>query len=291
MNKCAFVVPLHPKHYQYGYYIFDHLLNKTVDLYFVFTDTRDKDIFLSNLDKIHSDKLKYLILNEFADIRIVERTNSFVSIKKLFALSVLKDKYDYISCIDSEIRFLNDTDINYYTIMKNIVDSEIICGGKLPSDTCDRQIVINGLTRLTEQKYHSELQVLSDNFRVYTWWCNLPVYYCKIAEEFLHWINFTSTTLDRFSWDVFDDMTYNFFCMLFHGYTFKLIEGCFHSLEFSDSAVVEHVNNTMCKLYWVNNKAYSKNKDYYKNNNFHIVFHLDRWENIKPTLKNNRYED
>ena len=35
MNKCAFVVPLHPKHYDYGYYIFTELLNADVDLYFV----------------------------------------------------------------------------------------------------------------------------------------------------------------------------------------------------------------------------------------------------------------
>ena len=48
----------------------------------------------------------------------------------MFALSILKDKYDYISCIDSEIKFINDNN-DYYNIMKNIVNSKIICRGKL----------------------------------------------------------------------------------------------------------------------------------------------------------------
>jgi hypothetical protein len=289
MNKCAFVVPLHPKHFEYGYYIFNYLNNKNiVDLYFVFTNNNEKDEFLTKLNNDISNKVKFLLLTDFVDIKIVEKTNSFVSIKKLFALSILKEKYDYISCIDSEIKFINDTH-DYYTIMKNIVNSKIICGGKLHENAYEKNIVRDSLNILTDKKYHESLQTLSYDYRIYTWWCNLPVYDCSIAGEFLEWISFNNNTLERFCWNIFDDMLYNFFCILFHNYRFKLIENCFHSLEFVDTQLVEHVDKNIYKLYWVNNNAYCQNKKYYEENNFQIVFHLDRWQNIKPILKNNNY--
>ena len=173
--------------------------------------------------------------------------------------------------------------------MKNIVNSKIICFGKLHPDDFERVIVKDSLIKLTDKKYHDTLQKLSEDYKIYTWWCNLPVYDCRISEEFLKWINFNSNNLERFSWYIFDDMLYNFFCILFHNYQLKHIEYCFHSLEFSDSTLVEKVDKTICKLYWVNNYAYNQNKIYYEKNNFQIVFHLDRWENIKPKLENNKY--
>ena len=105
----------------------------------------------------------------------------------------------------------------------------------------------------------------------------MPVYDCKICKEFLEWINFSNTNLERFCWDVFDDMTYNFFCILLHNYELKLINNCVHSLEFAESTMVQDVDKTLCKLYWVNKHAYNQNKIYYENNDFRIVFHLDRW--------------
>lgn len=29
------------------------------------------------------------------------------------------------------------------------------------------------------------------------------------------------------------------------------------------------------KLYWVANKSFKQNKQYYKNNNFYLVYHMD----------------
>ncbi len=72
-------------------------------------------------------------------------------------------------------------------------------------------------------------------------------------------------------------MTYNFFCVLFHNYELKFIDNCYHSLEFANTDLVQYTNENLTKLYWVNNRAYNQNQDYYHNNNFLIVFHLDRF--------------
>lgn len=291
MNKSAFVVPLHPKHFNYGYYIINYLYNKKVDLYFIFTNDTEKNYFLSKIININKDNIKYLLLTDFTDIGIVEKTNSFVSIKKLYALYALKDKYDYISCIDSEIQFINNTD-DYYNIMKNIVDTKIICGGKLnENDVNEINIVRDSLNRLTDKEYHQSLKYYSQNYRIYTWWSNLPVYDCKISGDFLKWINFRSDNLERFCWNVFDDLLYNYYCILFHNYQLREIKNCFHSLEFADSNIVINVDKTICKIYWVNNNAYCQNKKYFIDNNFIIVYHLDRWKNSQPILLNNKYID
>jgi hypothetical protein len=293
MNKCAFVIPLHPKHFDYGYYIFYHLIDKNVDLYFIFTDNEDKNLFLSKISRNEDkNKVNFLILADFVDIEIVKKTSSFVSVKKLFGLFKLYEKYDYISCIDSEIRFINNNNNNnndYYNIMKNIVDTKVICSGKLNEYASEINIVYDSLTKLTDEIYHEDLKSLSLDYTLYTWWSNLPVYHCKIAEQFLKWIKFSNNNLERFCYNIFDDITYNFFCILFYDYQIKIIENCFHSLEFSDSNLVEKVDQTICKLYWVNNNAYNQNKIYYEKNNFQIVFHLDRWFHVKPLLLNNQY--
>jgi hypothetical protein len=250
----------------------------------VFTNNTDKDKFISKLNpeifNYNEINIYYLILSNFTNIDIVEKNNSFICIKKLYALFVLYEKYDYISCIDSEIKFIGNDD--YYNTMKNIVDSKIICGGKLPdhSHYPEKKIVQDSLTLLTHPKYHESLKLISHDYKLYTWWSNLPVYDCKIAKEFLEYIDFNNTNLDRFCYNVFDDMTYNFFCILLQNYEFKLIPHCIHSLEFSHTDLVEYVDNTLCKLYWVNNFAYSQNKSYYENNGFKIVYHLDRWPHI-----------
>jgi len=96
-------------------------------LYFIFTNSSEKDLFETKIQ--NNNNFNYLILDTFIDLSIAQKTNSFVAIKKLFAVKSLYDKYDYISWPDSEIKFIK-TD-NFYEMMKNIVDTKIIIGGKL----------------------------------------------------------------------------------------------------------------------------------------------------------------
>jgi len=287
MNKCAFVIPLHHTHFDYGYYIYYYLLDKNADVYFVFTDDKDKDIFMSNIN----DKVNYFVLSDLCDIEIVKQNNSYITMKKIFALSKLYDKYDYISCIDSEIKFIGNND--FYNVMKNIVDTKIICCSKLnTNEEHTIKIIKSSLTNLTDKSYHETLQSLSQNFTLYTWWFNLPVYDCKNTEHFLKWINFNDGNLEKFNWFIFDNIIYNFYCILFHNYELKLITNCcYSSLEYCMSFIVENIDKNVCKLYWVSNICYHQNKIYYETNNFQIVYHVDRWHDLKPTLQDNKYID
>jgi len=271
-NKCALVIPLHPKHYNYGYSIIEELNHSDVDLYFCFTTKEDKVLFEKELKK--GLTLNYLLLSDYAPISEIEKTNAFVSIKKIYSLSVLYDKYEYISCIDSEIKILKNT--GFYDMMKSIVKTKKICGGKLRNYSFpERNILYHSLCRLTDPREHTKLDLLSENFTIYTWWSNMPVYDCKIVKHFLQWIKFDNR-VNRFIWEVFDDMTYNYFCILYYDYKLIKIPNCYHSLEFSDSSLVEYTNDNLCTLRWVNKYAYDKNTTYYDQHSFFIVYHMDR---------------
>jgi hypothetical protein len=269
-NRCAVVVPLHPRHYEYGLTIYNEFPDKEVDLYFVFTTNDDRISFETRLAGIRQPP-QSLILTDFTDINVVERTKSFVSIKKLYALKQLHHKYDYISCIDAEVKFLDKT--GWYGMMKNVVESKIICAGTTNEHN---NIVYMSLTRLISPEYHDKLRELSNNYSTYTWWSNLPVYCCKFAPDFLNWIKFDASGLGRFDYSVFDDMVYNFYCALFHGYKIEVIPGIKNSLEFANSGVIQHADTNITKLYWVNKNAYDQNKAYYEQYHFKIIFHLDR---------------
>lgn len=272
-NKCAFIIPLHPKHFDYGYYIINELKDSDADVYFVFSNQKEKNQFENKLS--NEIKLNYLLLDSFIDISIANNTSSHVSIKKLYAISVLYEKYDYLSCIDSEIKFLKKN--GFYEMMQGVVNSKIICGGILDTDMKKYNIVHDSLTKLIDESYHDELRKLSYDYKVYTWWSNIPVCDCKIVKHFLDWIHFSNTTLEnRINWNVFDDITYNFFCILFYNYKLEIIPNWNSSLEDANTETVQYINDNVCRIYWINNAVYSQNKEYYDNNNVYITYHLDR---------------
>lgn len=268
MNKCAFCIPIYPLHYKFGNHILESLKDSDADLYFIFTTVEEKNLFCDMYRDY--DYFKYLILKDFTSLDIVEKTRSFVSIKKLYSLLSLYNKYEYISCIDSEINFLINK--NFYNMMKDLVDQKTIFGGKILDHMSEENIIKQSIYQLTPPEDHQKLYELSCKNKVYTWWSNIPVYDCKIAKQFLDWINFKFDTLHRFDWHVFDDFIYNYYCLLYHNYKLNILDDVHHSLEFANSVVYEKLN----KIYWVNKKAYLQNPSYYHSNNYYIIYHVDR---------------
>lgn len=276
-NKCAFCIPLHNKHFIYAYDLIKELSNEPVDLYFIFTTKIDKDHFFSNIK--YGQNIKYLILSEFADIELIKKQNCFPAIKKLYALSVLYKNYDFISCVDSEIEFINKT--NFYDVMKQISKQKIICGGDISTNKDSvkqyKYIIQDTLTNIVPLNDRDEMKRISKKYNIYTWWSNLPVYESKKIPIFLNWINFNNDSfIKKMNWSVFDDMLYNYFLILKYKYKLYIVPNLQHSLEYAPSKIIEYVDKNICKIYWVNKTAFLDNKKYYKHNNFYLIYHIDR---------------
>jgi hypothetical protein len=260
----AIVIPIHPPHYHYAKHIIEKL--KKVDIYFIFTTQDD----LKNFP--HS--CKSFVLEDYLEqsqIQKIKDKNIFPSIKKLFALALLHKKYEYISCIDAEIKVLKEPDLAL------IYESRTVIGGYIDKDA-ERKIIWNSTVLTTKQKYHPALKELSDNFHYYTWWSVFPVYKSSTIPDFLEFIGFNQLNqfIEKLNWFFFENMTYNYYCLLFENFKKLKIENGGHSLEFEDSIVLqkfEHYN-----LGWVNAKAYNENPDYYDSHKtIYFVYHLDRF--------------
>ena len=268
-NKCAFFIPIQPPHFDSGYKILEKLQNTDADLYFIFSTEKDKNDFEIN----KPNNYNYLILSEFTDLDRLYKNNSWTSVKKLYALSKLYTNYDYISCIDADITFINTT--NFYNIMKNIATNNKIIGGIIDNETNNN--LKTSLTHHIPYEDIDKLKKISKDYTIFTWWSNLPVYDCKKAKEFLEYIQFNNTTfIDKIVWSVFDDLMYNYYLILKYNFQLVVIPGLKFSLETADDNTVKYVDQNICKLYWVNFSAYKTDNEYYKNNNFIIVYHLDR---------------
>ena len=267
MNKCAFCIPIHPKHFDYAHHIIDQLSGSDADLYLLFTSKEEKASF--NNDGLYSS----LFLEDFTDLDIIKENNSYITIKKFYGLSVLKDKYEYIACIDAEVKFLIKT--GFYNIMKKVADSKVFFGSILEQDNTGRCIIYDTLYSITPSEDHENLTTISRNCSVYTWWSNIPVYSCAHLPDFLKWIDFRNDNLKNYNWNIFDHMLYNYFCVLFKGYGIKLSPYCLTSFEFLPSEVIEKID-AIEKLYWVNYIAYKQNPVFYEKNGFCLVYHCDR---------------
>ena len=276
-NKCAFCIPLHPKHFKFGYDILKQLKVSDADLYFIFTTKKEEREFKNNIPNNDLLYYKTLVLDNFTQSKKLNKNKSWVSVKKLYALSVLHNEYKYISCIDSEVMFINTT--NFYNIMNDIAHNNQIIGGNITKSTNKNyhKIIKSSLTDIVPQNDIEELKRLSHNYSIYTWWSNLPVYDCSKASAFLDWIQFNNTDfLDKINWFVFDDLLYNYFLILKYNFKLVIIPELESSLEYGDHNIIQNVNENICKIYWVNYSIYKENKEYYDKSNFALAYHLDR---------------
>ena len=260
----AIVIPIHPPHYQYAKHIIDKL--KKIDLYFVFTTHTDLKNFPHTCNSIVLED--YL---EESQIQKINAKNIFPSLKKLIALSLLYKKYDYISCIDAEIKVLKEPDLRL------IYESRTVIGGYI-NKNAERKIIWNSTVLTTHQKYHPQLKSISEDFHYYTWWSVFPVYKSSTIPNFLIFIGFNNMIqfIDKLNWFFFEHMAYNYYCLLFENFKKIKIKNGSHSLEFEGLKVIknyEHYN-----LGWVNANAYKENKKYYDDNRtIYFVYHLDRF--------------
>lgn len=245
------------------------LQTSDVDIYFIFTTWKEKHEFQQKT----SDHFSYFILTDLCPLKVCDKNVSYVTFKKLFALSLLYQKYDYITCCDAEITFLKQT--GFYEMMQAVVNNRTICGGIINNPLAGENKIIEATKyKLTPPVFHKSLKEIGN---VYTWWSNVPVYDCKRVEEFLCWIQFNPTAYSKFSWYFFENMAYDYFCITRLNYKLIIVPNVVgHSLEAENSRTIQRVNEKQCKLFWVNHAAYETNRSYYDTHDFWIVFHLDR---------------
>jgi len=207
ITDTAFIIPIYPAHYQNIYNFIDKLNTGSikVDIYLVFSNNNEYEEF------IYKDSIKPIIIREPLT------TNCIVSFKKFYGLKhLINSSYNYFIVCDSEsdIVIENFTASNITKKINSIFENKIVYGEK----TNDNYLIsimktCSNLFSISEQDI---LKSATEEFTLYTWWSDLPVYKKEDLTDFFNKISYDNIVREHF-----DYIIYQYYLIL--NYNFKLI--------------------------------------------------------------------
>lgn len=285
-NKVAAICPIYDMrgHFSLGRDLLRSrmLFAEDVDLYFVFS-----------LD-VHCKKFEGMLAEEekqaYFSIIMPEEELKYKSqptVKKLYAIRALKDKYEYLIPVDSESRFIKKG--NYRNLCREIWEKKTFLNANYSPHAC----TIQRRCFMTMGMYDNINLVRETRYFNYNIWFNeIPVYKCDLLDEFFTFLDSYNSTSWKNEWDCYDYYIFMAFLIMKKGYKLKrfnyeAIGGAVEYLpQFSEKMqreILERMGS-----HWSSSKIRSKNT--------FMLFHLDRDEDnynygldhYKDNLKNSR---
>ncbi len=262
----AFLIPIHPPHYHFIY----NLLNKCK------SNDIEIDIFLVFSNKIDYDRFN--MKNEIQPIICdVLNTNSIVTYKKFFGLKHLANsKYDYIICCDSEIDIISDNFTN--EVINNKIQN-IFNNKKIYAGDVDHV----GLMQITESSaniFPNNIELLkniTNNFTMYFWWSDLPVYRTIDIIPFFNMINY-----ENIVWEHFDYIIYQCYLILYHGFEIinttpiTNLKWSLENLYTTDIDILNKLIDINYGFSWNTKRMYELNNFFINSQKGFLIYHLDR---------------
>jgi hypothetical protein len=261
----AFIIPVHPKDYHYIYNFIDLVKYQDIDIYLIFSSENDYNFFNKK------DKINKIVIPQ-------TNTNNIVTYKKFFALEKLKDnkKYEYFIVCDAEISIIpeNFNQTNIIEKIHKIYENKIIYAGKV---NCDN---IMNITKTSTNLIigGDKLGEITENYHLYFWWSDLPVYK---REHLLHF--FSLTDYNNINWYHFDHKIYLSYLILHHNFSILNITPILNhnwSLEGYNTTNIEDLNKLKSLNYgfsFITRELYNNNIDFLKNEGSFLLYHLDRF--------------
>lgn len=261
--KICYVVPVYIDKILYMEKLYFSMYD-TNDLYLIFSFHEDFLYFKKKLNI----SFKYLILENNLSKNIINKLiNNFgiVSFKKLFAVNILIDYYDYILALDDDFLIIDQNLIT--DCCHNFKQDKIIIAGN-SGDEGTKLINFTSMKLLKNDKNFYKILKLVNN---YFWLNEIPIYEKKTAQYFLNFIDFNNNFeyyANIFNFYFFDTLIYNYFLILNCDYNLTIIN-MYHSIEFCSSETWNFINKNKRKLNLINYSIYDSQ-------NVAMVFHTDR---------------
>lgn len=267
IDNIAFLIPIHPPNYHFIYNLINKCKNNIieVDIYLVFSNNTDYEIFDMK------NHIKPIICDPY-------KRNSIVTYKKFYGLKQLANSiYDYIICCDSEIDILCNgfTNDNINNKIEQIFNNKKIYAGDTSGHGLTKRITETS-ANLFPEKYEF-LKKITNDFTLYFWWSDLPVYKRADIIPFLKIINY-----DNIIWEHFDYIIYQYYLILYH--EFEIINTTpITNIYFSLENLLTDNINVLNKLVdigygfsWNNKIMYELNKNFIELQKGFLIYHLDR---------------
>ena len=264
MNSSCFLVPIHPPKFHFGVDLiksYNHFFNDD-HFYFVFSSNEEETNF-RNL----TPQSNFRSLIATADI-----SRGPINQKKYNGLCQLFDhtEFEHVAVIDCDCLFIKN--LNYDSLFEKINESMTLNATYYALENWNPVIRTDCLKFFKPQDVEI-LKSITDNFRAYFWFNEIPIYNKKRFKEFVEYIDYPKIH-DSLEWYNFDFIIYGYFLLL-KGYA-KLNILNFNAPEFgflesqnlipqSDFEQVFHNWNPM----WIKNEILNMK-------NVFIKMHVDR---------------
>jgi len=282
MSKVSFIIPIYPPHYVYLDFLDKIQKPIDFDIIFVLSFMDDaKELFNTNYNKIYN----VIIFENFLPksfICILIKKKIIITFKKYFALSKLKNTYSYCATIDAEIEFVNTNNILHkfqtFDNNKKIIGSSINTHDFRHALT--RNINIASASFFLNNEKYKTLESITNNFNIYFWFSDIPIYNMSHIDEFMEFINFANYEefAKTLTWSVFDYIPYAYFISLFKNFSIVNIKDYGLTREWSLESMPMQTYNMVVKNInyyplWVIYNLYNENKDMFNDSDIILTYH------------------
>jgi hypothetical protein len=271
----ALLIPVHPPKYTYVYGLINSFINNeiSIDLYIVFSNSADFEMFLMK------DYIKPIVLSGIIN------NKSIITFKKFYGLKHLSNSsYDYIIVCDSETAIIpeNFTSENITTKLSNIFANKKIYAGDISQlDTWGHDYLVN-ITRscasLFSDSEYEHIRNITNNFNLYFWWSDIPVYKRENLDSFFNKIDYTDIEYAHF-----DHIIYQLYMILTEDFQIvdtTPITNCKWSLEMLNTDNLDILNKLLTIDYsfsWVTKKMDTpSNRSFLMINKTLLIYNIDR---------------
>jgi hypothetical protein len=263
--KSCFIIPIYPPHYGYLNFL-DSFSSNDTDIFLILSYQRD----LEELERIRFYKnYRTIILEKEIGKDLVDKIiakNVVITFKKYYAINLLKENYKYLATCDSEIQFVNCNDVTKK--FKEFCENKKIIGSIIGENTVNINLAKEINIGSTIFFDYQEISEVSNNFKFYFWFSDIPIYDSEIASEYLNFINFKEFDLfvDKISWYFFDYISYGYYCILKKGYSKIDIKEYGIDRNWSLESIPINIYNEVVdkigyKPLWVINDTWKENVD------------------------------
>jgi hypothetical protein len=269
MESLALIIPIHPKHYNFIYNLIDITTKNpenNIDIFLIFSNEQDYNIFNKK------DFIKEIILPP-------TNTNSIVTYKKFYALENLKneEKYNYFIVCDAEISIIpeNFNRTNILNKINKIYENKLIYAGNTTCATANR--ITKDSASIFINNDVDKLKKITNNFQLYYWWSDLPVYKREHLTDF-----FNKICHDNMVWNNFDNKIYLNYLILYHNFNILNLSNLINhywSLESYNTNNKENLiilKNNNYGFSWATPDFLNNHKDFLMKEGCCLLYHLDR---------------
>ena len=272
----AFLIPVHPPKYTHVYDMINSFITNNIcmDVYIVFSNIEDYDMFLMK------DYIKPIIVSGSLN------NKSIITFKKFYGLKHLSNSsYEYIIVCDSETAIISEnfTAENITEKLSNIfINKKIYAGDISHLDDLSTKLYLTNITTscasLFSDSEYEHLRKITNNFNLYFWWSDIPVYKREHLASFFNKIDYTNIEYAHF-----DHVIYQLYMILTENFQIVDTTPITHtqwSLEMLNTCDLDILSKLLKLDYgfgWVTKKMYTlRNYNFLMINKTLLIYHLDR---------------